>query len=276
MKLPRNIVKEHCGIGGISSDEPLPENLRTKTEFMFELLTTRGKDAWGYWNGKKIRKQPGDFIESEEVFNFPEHTKGSKNILLHTRRVSVGRPWINKNNHPWRLGRFVFAHNGYFHRYDPINWADVPPRLHKVKTDSFRLLYWIWKEFKTVDTVPEAIVRGLNHVDGGYACWLHDIKTKRTYLFRNRYPTFTLYYAEEPEYAVFASTKPILNFAFENLSPERGLAGKIYVMKGNTIRVEREYRLTPIPPWRKMQLRILFPKVVFNRRLKQLRRLRNF
>lgn len=260
-----------CGIGGISSERALSERLRASTNAMFKLLTSRGRQAWGYWDGDTIRKKPGNYMQSKESDKFLDHTVGSKNILLHTRRVSKGSPKINKNNHPWKLGRFVLAHNGHFFEYEEIDESKLPKRLHGIETDSFRLLYWIWEEFKSVSSVPEAIVQGLEHVSGGYACWLHDTKTEITYLFRNPYPVFTFYYAEEPTYTAFASTRLILNAAFRNVQPIYGKSGQIYAIESGKLWVEREYTVKPIPAWRKAQLRVLFPSSVFKARLAKIR-----
>lgn len=171
-----------CGIGGVSANYVFGES---EAEICFRLLDSlqrRGTDAWGYFDGYTMYKEPGAFEDSwkyntlkDDIVNVRTQT-----FLCHTRRATTGDPSYNPNNHPFTLGDFVFAHNGVLY------YTDEFENVWNIETDSFWMLYWIWKEYQKSKVVTEAIKEGVEHVAGTYACWLWKGSEKQAYLYRTK------------------------------------------------------------------------------------------
>jgi len=191
-----------CGIGGISTDHVFT---RAECEIAHRLLTSlvrRGEDAWGYFDGRKVYKEPGSFLESPKYDTLVDNLYGAETnvFLCHTRRAVVGDPAVAKNNHPWNeLEPLVFAHNGI------ISYADEFDNVWEVETDSFWLYYWIWEEYKKWILIPRAIDEGVDHVRGTYACWLHHKGEETTYLFRMGNPIVGVSYHTDAGITIFGS-----------------------------------------------------------------------
>lgn len=173
-----------CGIGGVSTSYPFTEQEATICCRLLESLQRRGRDAWGYFDGTTVYKEPGAFDESTKYETLIDDilSTGTNIFLCHTRMATQGNPEDNKNNHPFELGDFVFAHNGILYHTDPFDnvWG--------IETDSFWMLYWIWKEYERLGDVIEAIKAGVSHVSGIYACWLYKRDEMTTYLYRINNP----------------------------------------------------------------------------------------
>jgi len=190
-----------CGIGGISSFRPLTEKDMTEGHHLLASLTRRGEDSWGYFDGQSVFKEPGSFLDSEKYDTLIDDVlrTGTNLFLCHTRYATRGDPEENQNNHPFELGPFVFAHNGMFFKADPFrNPTDI-------ETDSFWLLWWINEEYKEYGRTPIAIQKGLEHVLGNYACWLHNRDEGKTYLFRNAERLVGTYFVPEEGRVIFGS-----------------------------------------------------------------------
>lgn len=190
-----------CGIGGISTSYPFTEKEATICWRLLGSLQRRGRDAWGYFDGLTTYKEPGAFDESVKYETLIDDlVRARTNIFLcHTRHATQGDPEINKNNHPFELGDFVFAHNGVLYFTDPFEnkWT--------IETDSFWLLYWIQKEYERLGDVIEAIRAGVSHVSGVYACWLYKRAEETTYLFRIKNPIMETQYWRREDMMVFGS-----------------------------------------------------------------------
>jgi len=190
-----------CGIGGVSTSSPFTEKEATICWRLLDSLQRRGRDAWGYFDGTMVYKEPGAFDESVRYDMLVDDLVGAgTNIFLcHTRMATQGDPEINKNNHPFELMDFVFAHNGVLYYSDPFEneWT--------IETDSFWMLYWIQREYERLGDVVEAIRAGVSHVSGMYACWLHKRAEKTTYLFRIKNPIMETHYWRGEGMAVFGS-----------------------------------------------------------------------
>jgi len=169
-----------CGIGGVSTNYTFTEEEAEICWRLLRSLQRRGTDAWGYFDGYTVYKEPGAFTESTKYETLIDDLVEAKtNIFLcHTRRATKGDPSYNPNNHPFTLDDFVFAHNGILYYTDPFE------NVWDIETDSFWMLYWIWREYQEVKNVEEAIRRGVQHVAGTYACWLWKGEERQTYLFR--------------------------------------------------------------------------------------------
>lgn len=234
-----------CGIGGISSERAFDRNMARTSAYLEALLTSRGTDSFGWFDGHTITKEPGDFTKSNayEVFDnilmserYPVYR-----TYLHTRAATQGDPEINKNNHPFNMGDLFMAHNGSFFSWDDFRnpWG--------IECDSFPLLYWIYTEKleNSLDTI-DAIEKGLEHVTGQYAIWLYDKDTKKTYLFRNRSAIFTLFYWEGPDVTIFASEKEMVEktarmIGYSGTPITRVKPYNIYVMEDRNIEKKKEF-----------------------------------
>jgi len=197
-----------CGIGGIIPKDGLNGKEAAMARRLVASLERRGGDAWGYFDGEKIYKEPYPFELSQERYTLQDRVLGKKFFLCHTRLWTRGVPYKNKNNHPFRLGRFVMAHNGHFWHADKFynRWG--------IETDSFALLYWINYEYGETGDMVEAIVRGLTHVRGTYAVWLYDLAKETLYLFRNSNP---IKFARVNGTYIFASDEKAINDAVDGL-----------------------------------------------------------
>lgn len=190
-----------CGIGGVSTSYPFTEKEAIICKRLLESLQRRGRDAWGYFDGSMVYKEPGAFDESAKYDTLVNDLieTGTNIFLCHTRMATQGNPEENKNNHPFELGAFVFAHNGVLYYTDPFeNTWDI-------ETDSFWMLYWIWKEYERLGNVIEAIRAGVSHVSGVYACWLYKRDETTTYLYRYQNPIMETHYWRGEGVTVFGS-----------------------------------------------------------------------
>jgi len=202
-----------------------------------------------------LYKEPGPFYESLKCDTLVDELVEAKtNIFLcHTRLATRGDPKDNKNNHPFQLGDFIFAHNGVLYYTDPFeNPTDI-------ETDSFWLLYWIWWEYQRVGLVPEAITRGLSHVSGTYACWLHDRVGRETYLFRIKNPLMETHYWRGRDIVVFGSDwlsivdafgVPKLVRRFKFFVPEVKIlkSRTIYILRDGELEVDGEFTPNRVAP----------------------------
>lgn len=216
---------------------------------LLESLTRRGTDAWGYYDGEQVYKEPGDFRESNKINTLARelHQTGTNIFLCHTRRSTQGNPEVNKNNHPFTLDPFVFAHNGVLFRTEDFEnkWT--------IQTDSFWMLYWIRREYQRHHDVPTAIDEGVDHVEGSYACWLYHKPTETCYLYRIQNPITETSFYKKRNLVVFGSDRISLADAL-GISPLRRKLGwtpefrmippaTIYLVKDGEI--WRDGRFTP-------------------------------
>lgn len=206
---------------------------------LLDSLQRRGVDAWGYFDGYQVHKEPGAFEDSAKYDTLVDDIVGAgTNIFLcHTRHATKGDPEINKNNHPFELGDFVFAHNGILYYTDPFEneWT--------IETDSFWMLYWIWKEYERLGDVAEAIRAGVSHVSGVYACWLYKRAEGTTYLYRVKNPLVETCYWRGEDIAVFGSDWLSMMDAFGVPGLARRfkfLGPKVEILKPRTIYTLRD------------------------------------
>lgn len=130
-----------CGLGGIVKEETFTRRDAEAAYRLLSSLTRRGTDAWGFFDGRTVYKEPGDFNNSPNK-NIVMNIIGRTNVFLcHTRLATTGDPSNNENNHPLEIPPLVMAHNGVIFSSDPY---DMPSN---IEVDSYDLLYWIWKEY---------------------------------------------------------------------------------------------------------------------------------
>lgn len=190
-----------CGIGGLSTNYGFGKEEASLCWGLLESLQRRGTDAWGYYDGHTIYKEPGAFEDSAKADTLIQDIVNARtNIFLcHTRKTTQGDPEHNPNNHPFELDDFVFAHNGILYATEDFD------NTWDIDTDSFWLLYWIAQEYQYYGDVPEAIRLAVRHVIGHYACWLWDSNTYRTYLFREENPIMTTSFWSSKNIVLFGS-----------------------------------------------------------------------
>jgi len=190
-----------CGIGGVSTRRPFTEREAEMCWRLLDSLQRRGVDAWGYFDGRRIHKEPGPFYMSPKYETLVgDLLRAKTNIFLcHTRYATQGDPRENKNNHPFELDPFVFAHNGV------LSYSDEFENVWEIETDSFWMLYWIWYEYKRLGNTIEAIREGVKHVSGTYACWLYNRREEATYLYRIKNPLMETHFWRGRDIIVFGS-----------------------------------------------------------------------
>jgi len=224
-----------CGIGGVIKENGFDVFEAFDCLGLFYSLSNRGVDAWGYTNGEVMEKSPGSILEisdKTEARIMGELT--GKNIFLcHTRHATRGSPVENSNNHPFLLGNFVMAHNGYFS--GAVNQKQIEKR-SGIHTDSFWLLWHIYEEFKTTRDVFKSIERAVDRIFGGtMAVWLLDLRDLSTYIFRAEKPGTPLHYAELRDRVVFASEEDHVKIYLENLDPQSTGDFRIVSLSGGKI-----------------------------------------
>lgn len=102
-----------CGIAGYSLKESSTIDALQAARVLLASVAERGADASGcaFENDGSIEvvKQPGGASLFLEQLQIPEDLR---QILLHVRDHTKGRPSLPANNHPIRHGRIVGIHNG--------------------------------------------------------------------------------------------------------------------------------------------------------------------
>lgn len=193
-----------CGIGGI-----ILSNRRLKFDEVYELasrIEMRGRDAFGflllnrYGRVRRYFKLPSPatevLVELEKLL--APIIKKSYGILMHTRAATFGEPVINRNNHPFKIRHYYFAHNGYC-IYTLPEWSK-----EKIQTDSYNGLFMpLIRHIENGISLKEAVQKSYDEFCATGAFWLYDEKCRTLYLFRESMP---LTYNVEPESFRFAST----------------------------------------------------------------------
>lgn len=102
-----------CGIAGFSFDEQCAIDPSQATRVLLASVAERGADAAGcayeLAGGLVVEKQPGGASRFLENVQVPREVR---QLLLHVRDFTKGRPSLMANNHPIRHGSVVGVHNG--------------------------------------------------------------------------------------------------------------------------------------------------------------------
>lgn len=150
-----------CGIAGFSFNETCAIDPSLATRVLLASVAERGADAAGCaWEdphaGLVVNKQPGGasrFLESVQV------PAAVRQLLLHVRDFTKGRPSLMANNHPIRHGNVVGVHNG------------------KIANDDALFTELGRERFEAGMTVDsEAIFATLDHHDGDDAAALQRLR----------------------------------------------------------------------------------------------------
>lgn len=244
-----------CGIGGIIPKESLDLELAETAVRLTESLQRMGMDAWGYYDGKELFKEPRSFSFSSRRKLMVKTLVRKKLYLCHTRLATVGNPRKNKNNHPFILGNLIMAHNGMLYHYDSF------PNPEGIETDSYALLYWIHAEYQNTGNTVEAIRRGVRHVSGSYAIWLHNTVEGKTYVFCVEDPLLELMFYLWEDFVMFASDlQAIVDALGENPismvsmgAVYRAKPYTIYVLEGGKARRTGTFTPNEVTPYSKFK-----------------------
>ncbi|MCW2926397.1 MAG: 99, gp99 [Thermoleophilia bacterium] len=111
-----------CGIAGFSLGAQCAIDPMRATRVLLASVAERGADAAGcaYEDptaGLVVNKQPGGASRFLEVVEVPATIR---QLLLHVRDFTKGRPSLMANNHPIRHGDVVGVHNGKISNDDAI------------------------------------------------------------------------------------------------------------------------------------------------------------
>lgn len=140
-----------CGIAGFSLSDTCAIDPMRATRVLLASVAERGADAAGcaYEEpnaGLVVNKQPGGASRFLEVVHVPGAVR---QLLLHVRDFTKGRPSLMANNHPIRHGDVVGVHNGKISNDDAV---------------FIELGRTRFEPGMTVDS--EAIFASLDHADG--------------------------------------------------------------------------------------------------------------
>lgn len=179
-----------------------------------EASEARGTDATGFACNSRgkliIEKQP---LPAHRMrFCIP---KDAKIIMGHTRMTTQGSALKHQNNHPF-LGRtsgmqFALAHNGVLSNDDALRKIHDLPR-SKIETDSYVAVQLIEKQ-NAFDL--NAMKYVAEQVKGTFNFTLLDRKD-RLYIIKGNNP-LCLYYFKKPGFYLYASTRPILEEALDEM-----------------------------------------------------------
>lgn len=179
-----------------------------------EASEARGTDATGFAcnsHGKLIiEKQP---LPAHRMrFCIP---KDAKIIMGHTRMTTQGSAQKRQNNHPF-FGKtsnmqFALAHNGVLSNDDALRKIHDLPR-SKIETDSYVAVQLIQKQ-NAFDL--NAMKYMAEQVKGTFNFTLLDRKN-RLYIIKGNNP-LCLYYFKKGGFYVYASTRPILEEALDEM-----------------------------------------------------------
>jgi len=138
-----------CRILGIVADEPaafrfcLHDAPRSLAFLSHEHPDGWGVAVYGGGTGWVLGKEPLSAFNDPRFTEVAEASRGEV-LVAHIRRRTVG-PISTENTHPFRSGRWVFAHNGTINDIAHLRTAASPARLAEVKgsTDSELLFAYL-------------------------------------------------------------------------------------------------------------------------------------
>ena len=185
-----------CGYFGINTvfDTVGYENIKK----LILSIEHRGKDATGIYTSvnDKIYKapiRPELFFEYSEQFDeFVCAIESSNAVIMHNRLSTSGSPEINRNNQPFRLLDYVFAHNGvYWYYYSTYHERKVKKtKIEKISNteidnDSYELFKILFNKKLIINekTITRAIEKEYNLLS--YAISVYDARNNILYLSKD-------------------------------------------------------------------------------------------
>ena len=205
-----------CGIAGFSlADTCIVDPVRA-TRVLLASVSERGADAAGcvYRNPHDsalvIDKQPGGASTFLDVVNVPPAVR---ELVLHVRDFTKGRPSLMANNHPIRHGQVVGVHNGKIgndeHVFQQLERERFEPGM---TVDSEAI-------FAALDHAGDAAPTGLERLRGSLAtCWFDERRPDRIFLARGYGRPLWTAMTRRGDAMLWASTLEALEIAEEFLA----------------------------------------------------------
>jgi glucosamine 6-phosphate synthetase-like amidotransferase/phosphosugar isomerase protein len=201
-----------CGVAGFSRTDDHDGDPSALVRLLIAGLAERGEDACGYaWrtaDGEvgivKEALAPSRFLREVQV----ELPADAREVLVHVRDHTKGRPSHVGNNHPLRHGRIVGVHNGIIQNDDEL-FAKLgrDRQVPGASVDSEAI-------FLLLDALPEHR-DAFPHLVGSYAtAFLDSADPGVLHVVRGR--ARPLHLTQAPGITAFASTTGSLRFAAEH------------------------------------------------------------
>jgi asparagine synthetase B (glutamine-hydrolysing) len=217
-----------CGIFGIAlkSASTLDKNLlKNLVSDLFNLSQSRGKEASGLaikTDGfLRISKEPipaAKFLKSEAfktIFKeLPLHAESSLCLIGHSRLVTNGTQFVEKNNQPVATNTFVGVHNGII-----VNDSEIlnqfPDLNRESDLDSEIFLKLIDKFYLETQSIESSIRTSSKAVEGSFSIAGFSKNSEKIFISTN---TGSLYYIYDKEQGlfIFASEKIFLEKIIKN------------------------------------------------------------
>ena len=215
-----------CGIAGAINKD--------KAFALYQLNLDRGYyssgsivlDDVGMWACEKVL---GEFKEPSEPACIPAIHTNPVYHLYHSRGPTVEtKSFIETDNHPFFYGDWVVAHNGIISNFDKLAKEYFSHENLENRTDSCIIPRML--ELFGIDNGPEKL-------EGTFAFWAYNIRTKNLYLIRNSCTLYANFATGE-----FSSTE------FENsVALDEGKLYQInyendFILQSNRIKCIRQYK----------------------------------
>ena len=206
-----------------------------------EASEARGADATGYAcnsHGKLIiEKQPLPAFRMK--FRIP---KDAYVVMGHTRMTTQGDAQKNRNNHPF-FGKvndtpFALAHNGVLNNDTVLRKNHCLPHT-KIETDSYVAVQLIEKQ-NSLDL--ESVRYMAEQVKGTFNFTILD-RTNKLYVVKGNNP-LCLYYFKKAGFYLYASTRPILEEALEEMGYQCIPHEEIKLSDGEILMIDAKGTLT--------------------------------
>jgi glutamine phosphoribosylpyrophosphate amidotransferase len=170
-----------CGIAGFSFTDTSTIDAAQATRVLLASVAERGADAAGCVyedpaDGLVVNKQPGGASRFLEVVHVPAPTR---QLLLHVRDFTKGRPSLMANNHPIRHGSVVGVHNGKISNDDAVFVELGRNRFEPGMTVDSEAI------FASLDHEGDDRVTALERLTGSLAtCWFDQRRSGSVFLAR--------------------------------------------------------------------------------------------
>lgn len=169
-----------CGIAGFSLSETSRIDPWRATRVLLSSVAERGADAAGtayeFEGALVVDKQPGGASTFLDVVHVPATVR---ELLVHVRDFTKGRPSLMANNHPIRHGNVVGVHNGKIANDDLV--------FAHLGRDRFEAGMTVDSEaiFAALDAADDAQAEGLERLVGSLATgWFDERRPGRVFLAR--------------------------------------------------------------------------------------------
>jgi glutamine amidotransferase len=151
-----------CRLLGLIANKPvdlrfsLTEGPKTLAD-----MSKQNPDGWGlgwYQDGQpKIEKEPRQAGDSEQFLR--TSAEGSSHIFVaHVRTATIGS--LTKHNcHPFRSGKWLFAHNGTIYEHESLrqHLSHSHQKAIQGETDSEVFFHWLLQNIESSDSVIEGL-----------------------------------------------------------------------------------------------------------------------